>query len=117
MKKEKSKSLKKLQEELLELVKEKYYDKDEEISHCVDNINTKYSEMKEKAEKRKQEKLKLGQLVKNIFVKISLATLQFCDKLIVKEKVSNQIMGYKNPNELETAENEIKNAMSEHIEE
>lgn len=115
MGKQKQKSLKKLQEELLDLVKAKYYEKDEEISSCIDKINIKYDEMREKAEKRKQEKLKFGQVIKNIFVKISLATLQLCDKLIVKEKVSNQIMGYTCTNELANAEIEVKKAILKQV--
>lgn len=115
MKKEKSKSLKKLQEELLELVKEKYYDKDEQISQCVDNINKKYQENLVKAQQRKDRKLALGEKIKKVLVGISLETLQLCDKLIVKEKISNEIMGYLPVDNLSNAENEIKDGISKWI--
>lgn len=112
MKKEKEKSLKKLQEELLELVKTKYYSKDEEIADCVNKINKKYAENLAKAEERKKKKLALGEKIKNVLVSISLKTLQLCDKLIVKEKVSNQIMGYDPQDNLEQAEKEIKDGIT-----
>lgn len=115
MKKEKEKSLKKLQEELLEIVKEKYYDKDEQISQCVDSINKKYQENLLKAQKRKEQKLSFGEKIKKVLVDISLETLQLCDKLIVKERVSNQIMGYTPSDDLSKAEEEIKGGISKWI--
>lgn len=115
MKKEKEKSLKKLQEELLELVKEKYYDKDEQISQCVDSINKKYQENLLKAQKRKEQKLSLGEKIKKVLIGISLETLQLCDKLIVKEKVAVEIMGYTPNNDLSKAEKEIKDGISKWI--
>ena len=46
---------------------------------------------------------------------ISLETLQLCDKLIVKEKISNEIMGYLPVDNLSNAENEIKDGISKWI--
>lgn len=104
----KTKTLKKLQEELLELVKNKYYYEDEEIAECIDEINKKYEENAMKAFERKlinQEKKKENN--KNN-TGLSIETLQLCDRLIVKEKVTNQIMGYTATFDLTNAENEVK---------
>lgn len=115
MEKEKEKSLKKLQEELLEIVKEKLYGKDEQITKCIDSINKKYQENILKAQKRKEQKLSFGEKIKKVLVDISLEALQLCDKLIVKERVSNQIMGYTPSDDLSKAEEEIKGGISKWI--
>lgn len=113
MKKEKTKSLKVLQGELLEFVKNKYYNKDTELKKYVDQIDIKYRENLIRAEKRREKKKSLGEKVKDIFVKISLKTLQLCDKLIMKEKVSNQIMGYAENPDIADAEKEVKKGIDE----
>lgn len=116
MEKEKSKSLKKLQEELLELVKEKLYGKDDEITKCVDSINKKYKENWERAQQRKAKQLFEQDKIQKTLVDISLETLQLCDKLIVKEKVAVKIMGYQPTDDLSKAEEEIKGGIQKWIE-
>lgn len=104
----KEKSLKELQAELLRLVKEKYYENDEEIANCINSIDTKIERLKVSKAKRDEKKENvITQVVKNVASKISKATLLICHKLILKEKVSNQIMGYQNSAELDVAEVEI----------
>lgn len=112
MKKEKQKTLKQLHEELLNLVKEKYYGKDDAITECVNSLNIKTEQLQAKREKKKVAKENLGQKVKKVISTMSLKTLLLCDKLIVKEKLSNQIMGYTTSIDLETAEREIKAEIS-----
>jgi len=107
VKKEKSKSLKALQSELLDLITKKHYDTDPEIKAYVNKITTKRQEMQIKAEQRKLKKASLGEKIKVLVCKISFQTLQLCNKLIVKERVSNQIMEYPIIDELKQAESEI----------
>mgnify|MGYP002520837357 FL=1 len=111
----KTTSLKKLQEELLNLVKNKYYCEDEEIANCIDRINEKYEENAAKAFERKLMRIEKGEQAKPIATDLSIETLQLCDKLIVKEKVSNQIMGYEAPFDLINAEQEIKAGIAKWI--
>ena len=106
--KKKKQTLREMQSELLELVANKYYNKDKKIAECVDKINAKVSKLKIAKEKRDAKKLSFGNVVKVITSRLSIATLKLCDKLIAKEKVSNQIMGYEISKELENAEVEIK---------
>jgi len=103
MNKNKFKSLKTLQNELFELVKEKYYNSDSEIQECINKINTKQKEMQE----RKQERESLGGKIKRVISVISFQTLQLCNKLIIKERISNKIMEYPISDELKQAESEI----------
>jgi hypothetical protein len=111
MRKIKKQSLKSLQQELLEIVERKYAEKDNEIKTCIEKINHKYEEMQTKLQARKEKQLSLGQKSKNILVNLSLKTLQICDKLIVLQKISNQIMEYNRDDILIFAEKEIKNAI------
>lgn len=108
MKKEKQKTLKQLQEELLNLVKEKYYGKDEAITECVNRLNSKNEQLQAKREKKKIKLNNSNNKLKTKQSTISLETLMLCDKLIVKENLSNQIMGYPKLIDLEKAESEIK---------
>lgn len=116
MKKEKQKTLKQLQEELLTLVEEKLYNKDEEVRACVDNIKKKSNELKMRAEKRKEKKQEVkGTATENIFVKIKLGILKFCHKLLVKEKVTNQMMGYQSNENIEEMEQEVFTTITKNI--
>lgn len=112
-KKQKKQSLKAMQQELLDIVKNKYYDYDTQIQECVNRINSKYEEMRIKAEQRKIEKEKLGDKVKKVLTLLSFKTLQLCDKLIIKEQVSNQIMEYPENPDLKIAEKEIKEGLEQ----
>jgi hypothetical protein len=107
VKKEKSKSLKALQSELLDLITKKHYDTDPEIKEYVDKISTKRKALEIKAEQRKLKKASLGEKVKVLFCKVSFETLKLCNKLIVKERVSNKIMDYPISDQLKQAESEI----------
>ena len=109
MKKEKQKTLKQLQEQLLNLVKEKYYGKDDAITECINLLNSKSEQLRAKREKRLQSVSKVED--KNKYSNISLQTLLLCDKLIIKEIWSNQIMGYPETQYLGNASNEIKMAI------
>lgn len=117
MKKEKQKTLKQLQEQLLNLVKEKYYGKDDAITECVNMLNSKSEQLRAKREKRLQRVNKAEDKNKSKSSNISLETLLLCDKLIIKERWSNQIMGYPEIDNLENASNEIKMAIFEKGEE
>lgn len=107
VKKEKPKSLKTLQSELLDLIAKKHYDKDPEVREYVDKIVTKRKELEIKAEQRKTKKASLSERVKVLICKVSFQTLQFCNKLIIKEKMSNDMMGYKTTEDLKQADIEI----------
>lgn len=111
MSKTKKQSLKSLQQQLLEIVAKKYYEKDTEIREYIEKINHKIGEMRVAAETRKEKKLSLGEKTKKVISNLSLKTLQICDKLIISQKVSNQIMEYTVDENLVIAENEIKNAI------
>ena len=106
--KNKKQTLREMQSEWWELVANKYYNKDKKVAECVDKINAKVSKLKIAKEKRDAKKLSFGNVIKVITSKLSMATLKLCDKLITKEKISNQIMGYKISQDLQNAEVEIK---------
>lgn len=109
--KTKSKSLKTLQNELLEYVETNI--KDENVKSYVFQIREKQKYLAQKQAERKE---KIGDKVKKIAVKISIGTLIFCKKLIKKEKVSAEIMGYEESSDLVVAEYEIESLIEENEE-
>lgn len=103
----KKQSLKKLQDELLELITQKYYQGDTQIKEQVDKINLKKEELRIKREKFLVKNL-FANKIKNVLIKIKGKTAEICEKLLRKEIISNEIMGIvENQEELEIAHEEI----------
>lgn len=107
MKKEKKPSLKTLQQKLFDLIVEKYYNTDKDIAEYVDKITNKKIEIETRKLEKRTKELD-NKKVKKISATLSTTTLSLCDKLIVKERVSSEIMNYPITQELITAEEEIK---------
>lgn len=110
MKKEKKSSLKTLQQKLFELIIERYYNTDKDIAEYVDKITNKKIEIETRKLERRTKELD-NKKVKKISATLSTTTLSLCDRLVVKERVSNEIMNYPITQELMTAEEEIKTAL------
>ena len=105
----KSKSLKRLYEELLEYVNEKYAN-DNEVTEFVEKISSKKIEIANKKQARKMVK-ELPSALPKITAKFSVSTLDICNKLICVEKVHNSIMSIDNPI-LALAETEILKSLA-----
>lgn len=101
------KTLRALQNELIDLVVAKY-EKDQEIQGLYQQILVKQEELVQKREARKE---RLGDKVNKVVAKISIATLEICGKLLHKEIKSNEYMGYEISIDLKVANNEINNML------
>lgn len=103
----KKQSLKKLQDELLNIITQKYYIGDKEIQEQVDKINMKKEELRIRREKLLV-KNSFANKIKNALITIKGKTAELCEKLLRKEIMSNEIMGIvENQEELESAHDEI----------
>ena len=110
----KKQSLKKLQDELLNLITQKYYIADKEIQEQVDKINLKKEELKIRREKLIV-KNSFANKIKNALITIKGKTAELCEKLLRKEILSNEIMGIvENQEELEFAHEEIVEKITEY---
>ena len=108
----KKQSLKMLQDELLQLITDKYYNGDIDIQEKVDKINLKKEELRIRREKLIT-KNSFASKIKNALIKIKGKTAEICEKLLRKEIISNEIMGIvENQEELETAHEEIVEQIS-----
>lgn len=79
-----------MQEELFDIIIDKYYNKDIDVQMRVDSIRIKQEEMRIKREEKKNN---LANKIKKAFIVISRKTAELCEKLLRKEQLSNEIMG------------------------
>ena len=89
----KKKTLKELQDQLYEVVC-RYFGDNKEVKEIISQIAEKKLYLQKQKEKRMSKNCNLEILDKNKKLKISINSLEICEKLLRKEIISNEIMNW-----------------------
>ena len=95
----KKQTLKELQDQLYEVVC-RYFGDNKEVKEIISQIAEKKLYLQKQKEKRMSKNCNLEILDKNKKLKISINSLEICEKLLRKEIISNEIMNWEEKNEV-----------------